>query len=79
MEVGVESDLTTPEVYSDLSAKLYSRLRTSGTLVIVGLIVEILSFFWIHPIAFMTFLVLGCGFLGVGIVLFLWTLVTMGR
>jgi hypothetical protein len=79
VEAGVKLDLTTPGVHSDLSAKLYSRLRTSGTLVIAGLIIEILSFFWIHPIAFMSFLVLGCGFLGVGIVLFLWTLVTMGR
>jgi hypothetical protein len=66
LEAGINSDLTTQR---------YSRLRTSGILVIIGLIIEIISFFWIHPIAFMSFLVFGCGFLGLGILLFLWTLV----
>jgi len=54
-------------------------LQTAGVLLILGLVVEILSFFWIHPIAFMSFLVIGCGLLGLGIVVFLWTLLTVGR
>jgi hypothetical protein len=48
-------------------------------LVICGLASEILSLFWVHPIAFMSFIVIGCGFLGLGILLFLWTLVGLGR
>jgi len=47
--------------------------------VIIGLIIEILSFLWDHPLTFMGFLVIGCAFLGLGIVLFLWTLVTLGK
>ena len=58
-----------------IESKLQTRLRVAGVLVIVGLVVEILSLFWVHPIAFMSFLMLGCGFLGLGILLFLWTLV----
>ncbi len=60
-------------------ARLHTRLRVAGFLVVSGLAVEIASFFWVHPIAFMSFLVIGCGFLGLGIVVFLWTLLTAGR
>jgi hypothetical protein len=66
-------------VEPDTELRLRSRLRTAGILLILGLLVEILSFFWIHPIAFMSFLVIGCGLLGLGILFFLWTLVTVGR
>jgi len=59
--------------------RLRSRLRVAGFLVVAGLAVEIASFFWVHPIAFMGFLVVGCGFLGLGIVVFLWTLLSAGR
>jgi len=59
--------------------KLSLRLRAAGVLLIVGLAIEILSFFWIHPLAFMGFLVIGCAFLGLGIVLFLWTLVSIAK
>lgn len=55
--------------------QISSRLRAAGILLIIGLIIEILSFVWVHPLAFMSFLVIGCTFLGLGIVLFLWTLV----
>jgi len=66
-------------VTSHLPVRLNSRLRTAGVLLVVGLIIEILSLFWIHPLAFMGFLVIGCTFLGLGIVLFLWTLVSIRR
>ena len=58
---------------------LRSRLRVAGLLVILGLAVEIVSFLWVHPMAFMGFLVIGCGFLGLGILVFLWTLLTAGK
>lgn len=59
--------------------KISARLRAAGVLLIIGLIIEVLSFLWIHPLAFMSFLMIGCAFLGLGIVLFLWTLVTVGK
>jgi uncharacterized membrane protein YczE len=59
--------------------RLRSRLRLAGILLIIGLLIEILSFFWVHPLAFMGFLVIGCLLLGLGIVLFLWTLVSVGK
>ena len=61
------------------TSRLSSRLRLAGILLIIGLIIEILSFLWDHPLTFMGFLVIGCAFLGLGIVLFLWTLVTLGK
>ena len=70
----MESRITT-----DPEATLRSRLRTAGVLAMLGLTVEIGSFFWIHPLAFMAFLFLGCGLLGLGVVIFLWTLLTAGR
>jgi hypothetical protein len=57
---------------------LYRRLRAAGILSIAGLVIEILSFFWLHPLAFVAFLVLGCGFIGLGIAIFLWSLVGIG-
>jgi hypothetical protein len=51
----------------------------AGTFVISGIGAEILSFFWVHPMAFMGFIVAGCGLLFLGIVAFLWTLLTAGR
>ena len=62
-----------------IESKVHARLRVAGVLVIVGLVVEILSLFWVHPIAFMSFLTIGCGFMGLGILIFLWTLVAPGR
>jgi uncharacterized membrane protein YczE len=59
--------------------QLGSRLRVAGILLIIGLIIEIFSFLWDHPLTFMAFLVIGCTFIGLGIVLFLWTLVTLGK
>ena len=43
-------------VTSHLPVRLNSRLRTAGVLLVVGLIIEILSLFWIHPLAFVGFL-----------------------
>jgi hypothetical protein len=70
LETGVRPHVAVP---------LGRRLRAAGVLLILGLIIEILSFFWVHPLAFMGFLVIGCALLGLGIVLFLWTLVSIGK
>jgi hypothetical protein len=50
--------------------------RLSGVLLIVGLCIEAISLHWIHPIAFLAFFVIGGTFLGAGVLLFLYSLVS---
>jgi hypothetical protein len=45
--------------------------RLSGILLVIGLCVEAISLFWIHPLAFLSFFVVGGGFLGAGVLLYL--------
>jgi hypothetical protein len=49
--------------------------RISGILLMLGLSTEAASLFWVHPIAFITFFVVGGTFLAAGILLFLYSLV----
>jgi len=51
------------------------RLQYSGILVILGLLVEILCLLWTKPIAFVVFLGAGGIFLGLGILLYLLSLI----
>lgn len=57
-------------------AFISKRLRTSGILVILGLLVEALSLMWNHPLSFVVFLGLGGLLLLVGIVIYLTALVS---
>ncbi len=52
------------------------RLRISGILVILGLLVEAFSLLWTHPIAFLVFMFLGGAFMGLGIIFYLYSLVS---
>jgi hypothetical protein len=52
------------------------RLRLSGSLIIVGLVVQALSLMWNHPLSFIAFISLGGLFLAAGIVVYLLALVT---
>ena len=63
-----------PTMTSEVPATLQARLRIAGILSIAGLTVEMVTCFWVHPLAFLSFLFIGCGLLGLGIFLFLWTL-----
>ena len=54
---------------------LERRLRISGTLIILGLIVEALCLLWTRPLAFVLFVGVGGGFLAIGIVFYLYSLV----
>ena len=56
---------------------LADRLRLSGLLIVSGLGVELASFFWNHPISFVLFLFLGAGLTGAGMLLYLWSIVTL--
>ncbi len=53
-----------------------NRLRISGALIIVGLIVEAVCLLWTRPLAFVLFVAVGGGFLGIGILLYLYSLVS---
>jgi hypothetical protein len=53
------------------------RLRLSGILIALGLLVEALSLVRIHPLAFLGFMFVGGGFFAVGIVVYLYSLVSL--
>lgn len=53
------------------------RLRTSGILVALGLLVEALSLIRVHPLAFLGFMFIGGGLLVIGIAIYLHSLVSM--
>lgn len=48
-------------------------LMTAGLLIIVGLVVEAFTLFWSHPTAFLLFVGIGFGFVVLGILVYLWT------
>jgi len=50
-------------------------LRVSGALIALGLIVEIVSLLWFHPLAFVLFAFVGVALIGLGIVVYLASLV----
>ena len=51
------------------------RIRWSGILVVAGLVVQMLTLLWTHPLTFVCFIVVGCPLVGAGILLFLYSLV----
>lgn len=59
--------------------KIERRIRVAGVLIIAGLLVELVTLHWSHPTAFLFFLLLGGTLMGLGIILFLLTLVSAER
>jgi hypothetical protein len=55
---------------------LERRLQFSGILLILGLFVEAVCLFWTQPIAFVLFLAVGGLLLGLGTLLYLFSLVS---
>ena len=51
------------------------RLRWAGLLVAVGLALQLSVAMWIHPLAFVTFLMVACPLVVAGMLTFLWALV----
>jgi predicted cobalt transporter CbtA len=51
------------------------RLRWAGFLIAVGLVIQLTTFIWVHPLAFIAFVVIGCPLVGAGILLYLYSLV----
>ncbi len=56
--------------------RIERRIRWSGMLIVVGLVVQMVSLVWAHPLAFVGFILVGCPPVGAGIVLFLYSLVS---
>ncbi|HEX7182846.1 MAG TPA: hypothetical protein VF756_13465 [Thermoanaerobaculia bacterium] len=56
--------------------RLVRRLRLSGFLLSLGLLIEAATLFWPHPTAFLAFLLLGGLLVAVGVVLYLISIVT---
>jgi hypothetical protein len=54
------------------------RIRWAGLLVVMGLLVQIVTLFWVHPLAFMTFLTVGCPLSLAGVLLYLYSLAARG-
>jgi hypothetical protein len=56
--------------------KMTVRLRIAGVLIFVGLLIEVFTLTWNNPIAFLVFLGIGGLLIGVGILLYLLSLVS---
>jgi RsiW-degrading membrane proteinase PrsW (M82 family) len=52
------------------------RLRISGIIVIIGLLVEALCLVWSKPIAFVVLVCIGGALIGLGVLFFLYSLVS---
>jgi predicted membrane channel-forming protein YqfA (hemolysin III family) len=52
------------------------RLRIAGILIVLGLVVELLTLAWNNPISFIVFLGAGGLMMFLGIVIYLWSLVS---
>jgi hypothetical protein len=50
-------------------------LQVSSALIILGLLVEIVSLVWFHPLAFVLFAFVGATLIGLGILVYLLSLV----
>jgi hypothetical protein len=55
---------------------IVKRLRLSGTLIILGLLIEGISLAWNHPLSFIAFVGLGGLAIFLGVVIFLMSLVS---
>ena len=56
-------------------ARIMHRLRIAGSLIIAGLAVEFASLIKIHPLAFLSFMFIGGGFLGAGVGFYLFAII----
>jgi uncharacterized membrane protein len=55
---------------------LHRRLKLSSILIAAGLVVEVVTLFWSHPLTFIAFLLLGGTLVAIGVLLYLYSLVS---
>ncbi len=60
------------------STTIEKRIRWAGLLVVTGLLVQLLTMSWSHPLAFMAFLIIGCPLTLAGVLLYLFSLAAKG-
>jgi hypothetical protein len=56
--------------------RIERRIRLSGILIGLGLTIQMLMLLWIHPLSFMIFLLVGCPMVGIGMLVYLYSLVS---
>ena len=57
-------------------SQLERRLRWAAALIALGLVVQLLTFVWIHPFSFMVFAVIGCPLVLAGVLFYLYSIVS---
>jgi hypothetical protein len=57
---------------------LEKRLRWAGLLIALGLFVQMVTLWRVHPLAFVAFILVACPLIGAGVILFLFTIVRGG-
>jgi len=60
-------------------ATIEKRIRISGILIVVGLLIELITLYSPRPTAFLTFMFFGGACLAAGILFFLYALITKDR
>ena len=61
------------------TASLDRRLQASAALVMTGLVIEAVSLGWRHPTAFLLFVLVGGAAMAAGILLFLFSIVSLPK
>jgi predicted membrane channel-forming protein YqfA (hemolysin III family) len=64
---------------SPIAGAMQRRLRLAGMLIVLALLVEVISLFWTSPIAFLVFMFAGGLLLTIGILVYLYSLVSVTR
>jgi hypothetical protein len=57
-----------------MATSIERRIRWSAMLIVVGLIVQMLTLPWTHPLAFVCFLLVGCPLVVAGLLVYLYSL-----
>jgi len=52
------------------------RIRWAGLLIVCGLVIQMITLIFVHPLAFMAFLLISCPLVAMGILLFLYSIVS---
>ena len=56
--------------------RIEHRIRWSGVLIGLGLTIQMITLLWTHPLSFMVFLLVGCPLVGIGMLVYLYSLVS---
>jgi hypothetical protein len=60
-----------------MANRMEGRLRLSGILIVLGLLVEALSLARVHPLAFLAFMFIGGAFLVAGMAIYLYSIASV--